>query len=208
MLESEQAPALTPPPKRTIRDRIKARWRKDLMFFAIAATVIFFDQLTKAWVRNNLAIGETWDHHLGPIYITHVVNTGAAFGILPGQTAFLLVMATLGLGAILLYYVYPPMNHRLIAVALGLQLGGAIGNLTDRVRFGQVTDFVDVYDFPTFNVADSAISVSIAVVLGFFLLQEFDDQKKRKASPGDPPSADHDDFTPPTPLPHGERGES
>ena len=178
------------------------------MFFAIAVTVILIDWSTKAWVRENLALGETWDHHLGPIYVTHVVNSGAAFGILPGQTAFLLVMATLGLGAILLYYIYPPMDHPLIAVALGLQLGGALGNLMDRVRFGQVTDWIDVGEFPTFNMADTAISISIAVVLGFFLMQELDEHKKRKSSSSEPPSADHDDFTPPSPLPQGERGES
>jgi signal peptidase II len=170
----ESEPQSTPTPKPGVFGRFQERWRRDLVFFAIAVTVIFFDQLTKAWVRQNLVLGETWDRTFGPIEITHVVNSGAAFGILQGQTLFLVVMAILGLGAILLYYIYPPMDHGLVRIALGLQLGGAIGNLTDRVRFGQVTDFVDVGNFPTFNVADSAISVSIVVVLGFFLFQEFE----------------------------------
>lgn len=177
MLESS---APDPTPRPSIAERLKARWRRDLVFFAIALTVIIIDQLTKAWVRNNLELYEVWDRELGPIRIIHVVNAGAAFGILQGQTFFLIIMATLGLGAILLYYVYPPMDHGLVRIALGLQLGGAIGNLTDRVRFGEVTDFIDVGDFPTFNVADSAISISIAVVLGFFVFQEFEQRDKDK----------------------------
>jgi signal peptidase II len=64
------------------------------------------------------------------------------------------------------------MDHGLVRIALGMQLGGAIGNLIDRVRRGEVTDFVDVGGFPTFNVADASISTSIVVVLIFFLLQE------------------------------------
>jgi signal peptidase II len=104
--------------------------------------------------------------------IVHVTNSGAAFGMLQGQTPFLIGTSLVGLLAILLYYVYPPMDHGIIRIALGMQLGGAIGNLIDRVRVGEVTDFVDVGTFPTFNVADSSISVSITAVLLFFLLQE------------------------------------
>ena len=135
-------------------------------------TVIIIDQLTKAWVRNNLLLGEEWTHSFGPVHIIHVVNSGAAFGILQGQTPFLIITSLLGLGAIVLYYVYPPMEHGLIRVALGMQLGGAIGNLIDRVRVGEVTDFVEVGRFPTFNVADASISVSIVAVLIFFTLQD------------------------------------
>jgi signal peptidase II len=100
------------------------------------------------------------------------VNSGAAFGILQGQTSFLIITSLLGLAAIVLYYVYPPMDHGLIRVALGMQLGGALGNLLDRLRFGEVTDFIDVGEFPTFNVADASISISIVAVLIFFLRQE------------------------------------
>lgn len=187
MQESEALSQPTP----TVLQRIGARWRRDLGFFLIAVAVVVVDQLTKAWVRNNLAYGEVWDREFGPIRIIHVVNSGAAFGILQGQTLFLIVMAVLGLGAILMYYVYPPMDHGIIRVALGLQLGGAIGNLLDRVRFGEVTDFVDVGNFPTFNVADACISTSIVIVLGFFMLQEFEEHPKPRdgaAGAGPPPS--------------------
>jgi signal peptidase II len=185
----QETEALTPPSP-TILQRVGARWRRDLVFFLIAVGVVAVDQLTKAWVRNNLLYGEVWDREFGPVRIIHVVNGGAAFGILQGQTPFLIVMAILGLGAILMYYVYPPMDHGIIRIALGLQLGGAMGNLLDRVRFGEVTDFIDVGEFPTFNVADSCITVSIVIVLGFFLLQEFDESKKTTTGTSPPPPSD------------------
>ncbi|MEX2225534.1 MAG: signal peptidase II [Dehalococcoidia bacterium] len=157
----------------SLTDRIASRWRNDLVFFAIAAVIIALDQLTKWLVRSNLSYGETWPENSDALVrIIHVTNSGAAFGILQGQTPFLIITSMLGLAAILLYYIYPPMDHGLVRVALGLQLGGAIGNLIDRVRLGEVTDFVDVGSFPTFNVADSAITVSIIAVLAFFFLQE------------------------------------
>lgn len=152
------------------------------MFFAIAAAVISLDQFTKWLVRSNLGLYEEWDVSFGPVRIIHVVNSGAAFGILQGQTPFLIVMSLFGLGAILLYYLYPPMDHGLIRVALGMQLGGAMGNLIDRIRLGEVTDFIDVGDFPTFNIADSSISISIVAILGFFLLQEFEAARERPAA--------------------------
>ena len=190
MQESEALAPLTHS-RPTTWQRFKARWRKDLLFFGIALGVVVVDQLTKAWVRNNLAIGEVGPEW-GPVKIIHVVNSGAAFGILPGQTAFLIIMSLFGLGAIVLYYVYPPMDHGLIRIALGMQLGGAIGNLLDRLRFGEVTDFIDVGNFPTFNVADACISTSIVIVIGFFILQEFDENKAKSAEPSalPPPSSD------------------
>jgi len=160
--------------------RATGRWRRDLLFFSVAATVVLLDQFTKWLVRTNLDYGEAWPDADGFIRIIHVVNSGAAFGILQGQTTFLIVTSLLGLAAIVLYYIYPPMDHGIIRIALGMQLGGAIGNLIDRVRFGEVTDFIDVGDFPTFNIADASISISIAAVLIFFLMLEGEAARKPK----------------------------
>src|SRR2546429_8109657 len=93
----------------SFRDRIRARWRTDLLFFAIAGAIVTADQLTKWAVRSNLALGESWPHNGGMIKIVHVVNSGAAFGILQGQTPFLIVTSLLGLRAVPLHYVYPPV---------------------------------------------------------------------------------------------------
>ena len=151
------------------------------MFFAIAMFVVSADQMTKWVVRQQLALGEQWpDKSFFHMRIINVVNDGAAFGMLQGHMPFLIGTSLVGLLAIVLYYLYPPMEHGLIRVALGMQLGGAIGNLIDRVRVGEVTDFVNVGRFPTFNVADASISVSIAAVLLFFALQEVDESRKQK----------------------------
>jgi signal peptidase II len=158
---------------------VARRWRNDLTFFAIAGLVIVLDQITKSIVRDNLRLGETWPENSDAFFrIIHVTNSGAAFGILQGQTSFLIVTGLVGLAAIVLYYIYPPMDHGLIRVALGMQLGCAAGNLIDRIRLGEVTDFIDVGTFPTFNVADSSISISITAVLIFFLLQELERPKQ------------------------------
>lgn len=152
--------------------RLRLRLPGDLVFFLVAALVVGLDQLTKYLVRANLALGESFPDE-GPVRIIHVTNTGAAFGILQGQTVFLVITTFLGLAAILLYYLYPPMEHGVLRLALGLQLGGAVGNLTDRVRVGKVTDFVDVGPWPAFNVADSSIVVGVTVIVSFFLLAEY-----------------------------------
>jgi signal peptidase II len=178
-VDDVQALLAIPDPPPSLPQRIAGRWRNDLLFFAIALGIVALDQLTKWLVRSNLAIGETWPERSDAfVRIIHVTNSGAAFGILQGQTTFLIVTSLLGLGAIVLYYIYPPMEHGLIRIALGMQLGGAAGNLIDRVRLGEVTDFIDVGAWPTFNVADSSISISIVAVLIFFLLQETDRPKK------------------------------
>ncbi len=194
----DQPPNEGPPPSTSpsLGDRIRARWRNDLLFFALAAGIVAADQFTKWLVRSNLRLGETWpDNSDQFIRIIHVVNSGAAFGILQGQTFFLIITSLLGLGAIILYYVFPPMDHGIIRLALGMQLGGAIGNFIDRVRMGEVTDFIDVGGFPTFNIADASISISITAVLLFFVLQEFDrpDKKRPPEAPSVPESAAGDD---------------
>lgn len=178
-------------PRIGLAQRISARWRRDLVFFSIAITIVVLDQFTKSLIRSNLELGEEWSRSFGFVHIIHVVNSGAAFGILQGATSFLIITSLFGLAAILLYYVYPPMDHGLVRIALGMQLGGAIGNLIDRVRFGEVTDFVDVGGFPTFNVADASISTSIVVVLIFFLLQESEAARTPK------PETPRDDGTDP-----------
>jgi signal peptidase II len=80
-------------------------------------------------------------------------------------------MAFIGIGAIYLYYRYPPFDHWVVPIAIGMLLGGASGNLLDRLRAGEVTDFIDFPRFPAFNVADSSINVGIAIIIiGYLLL--------------------------------------
>ncbi len=143
-------------------------------FFLIAATVLALDQATKAIIRATLSPGEAWPDADWLLNIVHVTNSGAAFGILQGQTVFLIVTSILGVAAIVLYYASPPLEHGLLRVALGLQLGGAAGNLIDRIRLGEVTDFINFEFWPAFNVADASITVGVVAILGFFLALETD----------------------------------
>ena len=149
----------------------------------VAVVVIFLDQLTKWLVESNLAIGEVWEPSaaLAPLFrVVHTFNTGAAFGLFAGGSLFFAITAVIVSIAILFF------NHRLegdnkwLRIALGLQLGGALGNFIDRVRIGQVTDFVDLGPWPfLFNIADLAV-VSGAVLLAILVWQESREEQKQK----------------------------
>jgi signal peptidase II len=136
--------------------------------------IVTVDQATKAMVRDTLALHESVTIIPGFIDFTHVLNSGAAFGILNGVEfpfkpvliAVIAMAALVGVGV----YAASISHHQLIArVGLALIIGGAAGNLIDRVLFGSVVDFVDVYwrshHFWAFNVADSAISVGVAMMI-------------------------------------------
>jgi signal peptidase II len=136
-----------------------------LLFWGAAAAVVVLDQATKTVVRAALSRGEAWPDWDLPFRLRHVTNSGAAWGILQDQTMFLIAMAVIGLGAIYLYYRNPPYDHWSASLGIGLLLGGALGNLIDRVRFGRVTDFFDPDRFPAFNIADAAINLGIAALI-------------------------------------------
>lgn len=143
-----------------------------LLFFAAALTVLALDQASKELVRTFMDRGQAWPNGW-PVRLHYVTNTGAAFGILKDQTGFLIVTTLIGLVAIYLYYRYPPFEHLSAPVAIGMMLGGAIGNLLDRLRLGRVTDFIDFPVWPSFNVADSCIVIGIAILLlGYALFTE------------------------------------
>lgn len=146
-------------------------WLRRALFFGAAAAVLALDQATKEIVRTSLERGEIWPAADWPVRVHYVTNTGAAFGILQGQGGFLIVTTIIGLAAILLYYRYPPFDHLLVPIAVGMMLGGALGNLLDRLRLGQVTDFIDFPFWPAFNLADSSIVVGVlTLIFGYALL--------------------------------------
>ena len=145
-------------------------WRGGL-FLLIAAFVVVTDQITKHWIRSNLSPDESLSE-VGFVCITHVRNTGSAFGLFTNQAFLLSIVAVVGLVVILVFYRYLSSYSMLGTAALGLVFGGAIGNQIDRMRLGHVTDFIRVrlWDgvyWPTFNVADSAITVGVIVLACF-----------------------------------------
>jgi len=149
-----------------------------LLFGAIATLVVALDQITKRLIDHSLPLDESWPSESWPVHLTHAANSGAAFSILQNQTPFLIVTSFLGLGAILLFFFYPPVDHPLLRVALGLQLGGAVGNLIDRIVFGSVTDFISFPHYPAFNVADSSIVIGVAILVWFLVFK--DESKSRQ----------------------------
>lgn len=137
----------------------------------IAFVVVLFDQITKAIVVANLDLYETWMpiEALAPYFnFIHIRNTGAAFGIFPDGGLFFTVVAFVVIGVIVYFYRELPDHSLLIRTALGFQLGGALGNLIDRLRQGYVVDFFNVKIWPVFNIADSAIVVGVLLLI--FLL--------------------------------------
>lgn len=136
---------------------------------SIATFLVGLDQLTKEIMRRNLAFQEAWSpwEWLAPYArIVHWRNTGAAFGMFQNGNLVFTILAFIVSGLILYYFPRLPREEKLLRFALSLQLGGAVGNLIDRLTQGYVTDFVSVGSFPVFNVADSCISIG-AVLLVF-----------------------------------------
>ncbi len=152
------------------------------LLVVVAVVAWALDQVTKALVVQNLPLGQTWAPvpSLARFFtFTHTTNTGAAFGLFPDAGWIFVVIAIVVISAILFYYRHLPTEHRLVRVSLGLQLGGALGNLTDRLLRGSVVDFLDFKVWPVFNVADSCIVVGVAI-LAFYLMRE---EQPRPAPP-------------------------
>ena len=136
-----------------------------MAFYAVALAVIAVDQVSKYLVQANMTVGQSLPPD-GVVRLHYVTNTGGLFGLFPGQTSFVTVGAVLALVAIVLYYRFLASKSSLARLSLGLVLGGAVGNLIDRLRLGYVIDFVDLRVWPVFNLADAAVTVGvIAMVL-------------------------------------------
>ena len=135
----------------------------------VAVFVFVLDRITKMWVEENIALHEGRQVVGDYVRIVHTQNTGAAFGLLPERTTLLSVLSVLAVLAIVYYYRQFANSSPLVTATLGMQLGGAFGNLLDRVTKGYVVDFVDVgipdgVRFWAFNVADSSIVLGILFV--------------------------------------------
>ena len=138
-------------------------WYKDWVFYLIVGAVFIFDQISKEFIRLWMPLGDSWPS-TGFLRIVHGTNTGSAFGLFAGFTNLLILASILGIAAVLYYFYRHGNNAIALRISLGLIVGGALGNLFDRVVFGKVVDFISVGWWPSFNIADSAISV------GMFLL--------------------------------------
>jgi signal peptidase II len=150
--------------------RAGAHWG---VFLGIAIVVVVLDQLTKAWLVANVAQGEVRDVLGDSIRLVYHQNSGALFGLFRDQ-AILFGVVSIGVIGLIVGYHARSSRSLYLSVTLGFLLGGAIGNLVDRLRLGYVVDFVDIgignLRFYTFNVADSAISIAIVLLVAVALI--------------------------------------
>lgn len=160
----------------------------------IAGVIILVDQVTKAVIRQNLALQETWMPlaWLAPYArIVHWYNTGVAFGMFQNGNLIFAIIAAIVSAAIFIFYPRIPREERILRIATSMMLAGAIGNLIDRITVGHVTDFISLGSFAVFNIADMSITLGVCIlVLGVWLKE----RRERKQTPlENPPSPSKDE---------------
>lgn len=150
-------------------------------YYLIAAIIIAIDQVTKWYIVKNLELGENITIIENFLYITSHRNKGAAWGILQGQMWFFYIVTAVVIVGMIYYIQKYTKENKVMGVALGLMLGGAIGNFIDRIFLKEVVDFINTYifsyDFPIFNVADSALCVGVILLFIHMLFFEGKQEK-------------------------------
>ena len=146
-------------------------WYRDWIFYGVITIIVAIDQFTKALVKAYIPVGDSWID-IGIFSVIHGLNRGSAFGLFQGYTVPLIVLSIIGIAAILYFFRRQQYNSLPMRIALGFIVGGAIGNLLDRLKDGVVVDFISVGWWPAFNVADSFISVGMVMVATIVLLGE------------------------------------
>ena len=145
---------------------------KDLVLLQLAALVFLIDQFSKFLVLEFLPVRGTSFPREGLFRFTHTHNTGSAFGLFQDQNTPLILASMVGIAVLVLIFHSQPRPGNLLRLSIGLQLGGAAGNLIDRFLLGHVTDFMDVGLWPVFNVADASIVTGLVILGWLFLVQD------------------------------------
>lgn len=165
-------------------EKITPNYLRDyLTLFGIGGVIIFLDQTTKVMVRRNLAIGEwwaPWEWLEAYARIVNWKNTGAAFGILPSLGDAIAILAIVVAIAIVYYFPRVPREDWTLRLAMALTFSGALGNLIDRLTIGWVTDFISIWRFPVFNIADLCITLGVIVLL----LGVWSQERNKDLAPG------------------------
>lgn len=166
----ENAPARTTNPS-----SVRFSLRRDWWYVAVMGFIIALDQGTKWLITQTVERGESWPESW-PVRIVHVLNSGAAFGILQDSGPLLIITSLVGVTAILIYLLNPGFAHPVMRLGLALMFAGAVGNLIDRINTGEVVDFIKFPNWPAFNVADSAITIGVLCLLWTILFAPQDDE--------------------------------
>lgn len=171
-----------------LQEKEQPRSRRFLIIFIIAGAIIAFDQWTKWWVIQNIPLNTAWlpdslEWLSSYARLLHIKNTGASFGMFQNANFIFIPLTVLIVGGILYYVSNLEQNNDWMWVAGGLYLGGAIGNLIDRLTIGAVTDFVSVGSFYIFNVADASINSSVALLILLWIRENRNSQSMPPAEP-------------------------
>ena len=146
-------------------------WYSDRVLMLSIPAVFLLDQISKQFIKTFLSYGESWPGD-GVFRLTHVTNSGAAFGFFTNATPVLVVASIIAIGFLIYFYRTHTAPRPILRLAIGLQMGGALGNLTDRLYAGAVVDFIDLAWWPVFNVADSSIVVGMFILVSILLFSE------------------------------------
>lgn len=154
-----------------------------MLYAIIAVAVIAFDQYFKYWIVNNIELGGKLDFLPGIVGLTNVRNTGAAFSILNNATWLLTVITTVFIIGLIIYMIKVKMS-KASAVCIAAVIGGAVGNLIDRLRLGYVVDMFELQfmEYAIFNIADCFIVVGVILFCIFYLIDEIKKEKATKAA--------------------------
>ena len=141
---------------------------RHLLIFSAAFLVILIDQISKFAIRNSMHLSQSIPVVKNIFYITYLQNLGAGFGILQQQRLLLILVSAAVVCIILFYSKKIGKKDRLLQVISGIVLGGTIGNLIDRIIYGYVIDFLDFMIWPVFNIADSAVTIGIILLIVYY----------------------------------------
>ncbi len=139
--------------------------KKNIIIFSTALFIVFLDQITKFLIKQNFQLNQSIPIIKNILHLTYITNTGSAFGLFKGLNVFFILFSIIVIILIFYYLNKIKENEKALLFAIGLLLGGTIGNLIDRVFYGVVTDFIDFRIWPVFNLADSAVSISVILLI-------------------------------------------
>ena len=139
--------------------------QKNIFIFSIALLIVLLDQLTKFLIKQNFQLNESVPIINNVFHMTYITNTGSAFGLFRGFNVFFVMFSVIVIIAVFYYIEKIKNNERMLQLSAGLLLGGTIGNLIDRLFHGFVIDFLDFRVWPVFNIADSAVTISVIFLI-------------------------------------------
>ena len=139
--------------------------KKNILIFSTALIIVLLDQLTKFLIRKNLQLNESIPIIKNIFHLTYLKNTGSAFSLFQGYNLFFIIFSVIVIISTFYFIKKIKESQKLMQFAAGLLLGGTLGNLIDRIIYGRVTDFIDFRIWPVFNIADSAVTISVILLI-------------------------------------------